>query len=287
MKRCQQKAVMAVSKRCRVGTINHYPVISQLGRYRIYSSIYMFLDTPMDIVNKAQFDIILYLFRRVTKTYPSKVPTQAAIPVRQPPTALPVVANAGAGELGGINIAEIFGDFDRRDPLLWNTQPLCNRSGFYQGFNVSPFEHPSQVFVNECLGHQHCMTVSECSKRIDKHVTPGLVEWFIIALYSVILILGLVGNGLVCFVVVRTSHMRTVVNIFIVNLAVADFLVLLVCLPPSVLADTTESWYLGDIMCKVVPFLQRQFDVTRNPIKLPGIQSLRDQNVPNLRFPSG
>ncbi|KAH3847378.1 orexin receptor type 2-like [Dreissena polymorpha] len=110
-------------------------------------------------------------------------------------------------------------------------------------------------YIEDCLGVR-CMTVEECSDHIKKHITPRLAEWFIIIIYIIIGFVGLVGNGLVCFVVIRTSHMRTVVNIFIVNLAVADFLVLLICLPPSVLADTTESWYMGDIMCRVVPFLQ-------------------------------
>lgn len=110
-------------------------------------------------------------------------------------------------------------------------------------------------YVKDCLKRE-CVPVSECTRHIEEHVTPGVIEWIIVILYSVIFFVGLLGNGLVCFVVIRVSYMRTVVNIFIVNLAVADFLVLLVCLPPSVLTDITESWYLGEVMCKMVPFLQ-------------------------------
>ncbi|XP_045159970.1 orexin receptor type 2-like [Mercenaria mercenaria] len=126
------------------------------------------------------------------------------------------------------------------------TQKLTNNS-----YNVNS----SDLYMEECLG-LICIPVVECTKYIEEHVTPGATEWVIISIYSVIFLVGLIGNGLVCFVVIRVSHMRTIVNIFIVNLAVADFLVLLICMPPSVLTDTTESWYLGDIMCKVVPFLQ-------------------------------
>jgi len=135
--------------------------------------------------------------------------------------------------------------------------PLCSGSLSSRGVNnETMYGQPTYAYVNECLGIQQCMTVEDCSERITRHVAPGAIEWFIIAIYIAIFLIGLLGNGLVCFVVVRTSHMRTVVNIFIVNLAIADFLVLLVCLPPSVLADTTESWYLGGVMCKVVIFLQ-------------------------------
>lgn len=50
--------------------------------------------------------------------------------------------------------------------------------------------------------------------------------------------------------------MRTVTNIFIVNLAVADFFVILLCLPPTVVWDVTETWFLGETLCKVVPYFQ-------------------------------
>ncbi|KAJ2940889.1 hypothetical protein O0L34_g10148 [Tuta absoluta] len=50
--------------------------------------------------------------------------------------------------------------------------------------------------------------------------------------------------------------MRTVTNYFIVNLAIADFMVLLFCLPPTVLWDVTETWFLGDTLCKVLLYFQ-------------------------------
>ena len=50
--------------------------------------------------------------------------------------------------------------------------------------------------------------------------------------------------------------MRTVTNYFIVNLALADFMVCLICLPPTVIGDVTETWYMGNVMCKIVQYLQ-------------------------------
>ena len=125
--------------------------------------------------------------------------------------------------------------------------------------NVTDKRH----YVNECLGLKQCMLVSNCTRMIEEFVCPRFSEWIIISIYCVIFCLGLLGNGLVCFVVLKVTYMRSVVNIFILNLAIADFLVLLICLPPSVLADTTESWYLGDAMCKVVLFLQVSYQHTR------------------------
>jgi 7 transmembrane receptor (rhodopsin family) len=64
-----------------------------------------------------------------------------------------------------------------------------------------------------------------------------------------------VGNALVCIAVYNPT-MRTVTNIFIVNLAVADFFVILFCLPPTVVWDVTETWFMGKAMCKVITYFQ-------------------------------
>lgn len=65
-----------------------------------------------------------------------------------------------------------------------------------------------------------------------------------------------IGNALVCLAVYTNHSMRTVTNIFIVNLAVADFFVILLCLPPTVVWDVTETWFLGEALCKVVIYFQ-------------------------------
>lgn len=77
-----------------------------------------------------------------------------------------------------------------------------------------------------------------------------------IILSAIVLVIGLVGNCLVCFAVWRNPRMRSATNIFLVNLAVADFLVILICLPPTMTEDITGIWYLGKEMCKIVKCLQ-------------------------------
>lgn len=53
---------------------------------------------------------------------------------------------------------------------------------------------------------------------------------FILA-YVLIFSLCMVGNILVCFIVLKNRQMRTVTNIFILNLAISDLLVGILCLP--------------------------------------------------------
>ena len=60
----------------------------------------------------------------------------------------------------------------------------------------------------------------------------------------------------VIIAVTTTKSMQSVTNIFIVNLAMADMLVMLFCAPPSVIWDVTSTWIFGDLMCRIVIYIQ-------------------------------
>lgn len=51
--------------------------------------------------------------------------------------------------------------------------------------------------------------------------------------YLFIFLLCMVGNGLVCLIVLENRRMRTVTNLFIFNLAVSDLLVGVFCIPTT------------------------------------------------------
>lgn len=78
----------------------------------------------------------------------------------------------------------------------------------------------------------------------------------LVVLHLSVFVSGLVGNALVCLSVYRNKSLQTVTNYYIVNLAVADFLVILICLPPTVYWDLTLTWNFGLILCKLVLYLQ-------------------------------
>ncbi|RLU17551.1 hypothetical protein DMN91_009787 [Ooceraea biroi] len=68
-------------------------------------------------------------------------------------------------------------------------------------------------------------------------------------LYSLVCIVGLLGNTLVIYVVLRFSKMQTVTNIYILNLAFADEC-FLIGIPFLVTTISLRSWIFGKIMCK-------------------------------------
>ncbi|XP_017074747.2 neuropeptide SIFamide receptor [Drosophila eugracilis] len=74
--------------------------------------------------------------------------------------------------------------------------------------------------------------------------------------YIMVFLVGLIGNSFVIAVVLRAPRMRTVTNYFIVNLAIADILVIVFCLPATLIGNIFVPWMLGWLMCKFVPYIQ-------------------------------
>ncbi|XP_037943985.1 neuropeptide SIFamide receptor-like [Teleopsis dalmanni] len=64
--------------------------------------------------------------------------------------------------------------------------------------------------------------------------------------YLVVFLVGLIGNSFVIAVVLRAPRMRTVTNYFIVNLAIADILVIVFCLPATLMSNIFLKRYLKD-----------------------------------------
>jgi somatostatin receptor 2 len=79
---------------------------------------------------------------------------------------------------------------------------------------------------------------------------PFLVLEFAKVLYAIVCMVGLVGNSLVIYVVLRFSKMQTVTNMYILNLALADEM-FLIGLPFLIVTLIFKQWIFGNLMCKI------------------------------------
>ncbi|XP_077665132.1 kappa-type opioid receptor isoform X2 [Eretmochelys imbricata] len=82
------------------------------------------------------------------------------------------------------------------------------------------------------------------------NISPA-IPIIITAVYSVVFVVGLVGNSLVMFVIIRYTKMKTATNIYIFNLAMADALVT-TTMPFQSTEYLMNSWPFGDVLCKIV-----------------------------------
>uniref|UniRef100_A0A8C9ZHL7 Neuropeptide Y receptor Y8b n=1 Tax=Sander lucioperca TaxID=283035 RepID=A0A8C9ZHL7_SANLU len=89
----------------------------------------------------------------------------------------------------------------------------------------------------------------ECSLSVSGNT-------FLIIAYSAVMAVGLIGNSCLVFVITRHKEMRNVTNIFIANLSCSDILMCIVCLPVTIIYTLMDHWILGEVLCKLTPFIE-------------------------------
>lgn len=112
---------------------------------------------------------------------------------------------------------------------------LNNTTSLNESILIS--ENPSKTYPQENVGE------SEQTKIVR------LIS------YAILFICGTFGNSMV-ILALRTPRMRTVTNVLIANLGLADLMVVLFNIPSVVTYAHLWYWPFGEVLCKVLPFLQ-------------------------------
>ena len=92
---------------------------------------------------------------------------------------------------------------------------------------------------------------------LERNFTENHPVYSVILLcfYVIIFTVGLIGNSMVLYVVIKHKAMRTTTNIFIACLSVSDLAICIFAVPFTPLAALLASWPLGLVMCKMVPYI--------------------------------
>jgi hypothetical protein len=76
------------------------------------------------------------------------------------------------------------------------------------------------------------------------------LTYYFVPIYTILFIIGTFGNGLVIISICRSSRLRTVTNTYLLNIAIADFLLLL-SVPFLIVTILANGWIFGNILCKM------------------------------------
>lgn len=95
----------------------------------------------------------------------------------------------------------------------------------------------------------------EFDYSFDRDQVEKIVVVVVPIFFGMIGILGLVGNSLVVIVVAANPTMRSTTNILIINLAVADLLFVILCIPFTATDFVLPFWPFGNFWCKMVQYL--------------------------------
>lgn len=73
---------------------------------------------------------------------------------------------------------------------------------------------------------------------------------------AVIFGVGVIGNMSVMCIVCHNFYMRSISNSLLASLALWDFSVLFLCLPLVLFHQLTGTWLLGQLSCRIIPYLE-------------------------------
>ncbi|CAI5444909.1 unnamed protein product [Caenorhabditis angaria] len=96
----------------------------------------------------------------------------------------------------------------------------------------------------------HAETSLQCSLRLSTE------HFVLIFTFCTIFLLSVIGNSLVLLVILKQRTMRSITNIYLMNLAASDMMLSVVCMPPTLISMIMNCWVFGAYMCKVFAYLQ-------------------------------
>lgn len=85
----------------------------------------------------------------------------------------------------------------------------------------------------------------------DMNRFERLIGILVPTLFAVIVVAGFIGNMVVVLVVSLYRRARTATSLLMLNLAVADIVFIIVCVPTTATRYALPVWQLGNLWCKV------------------------------------
>lgn len=125
---------------------------------------------------------------------------------------------------------------------------------------IAPLDGSSTTTTSISTSSTTSTTVSTLFSESDAEKSDimhsQIVQIFFYVLYTTVFVLGVFGNALVCYVVLRNRAMQTVTNIFITNLALSDILLCVLAVPFTPLYTFMGRWAFGRTLCHLVSYAQ-------------------------------
>uniref|UniRef100_A0A336LNY7 CSON009528 protein n=1 Tax=Culicoides sonorensis TaxID=179676 RepID=A0A336LNY7_CULSO len=132
------------------------------------------------------------------------------------------------------------GDFEDQFSSITNATSIINAEIYFNNLSF-----------NANYNHNNSTIIS---------IKPVVIEWnsikWLLTMYSIIFMLATIGNSLVILTLVQNKRMRTITNVYLLNLAISDLFLGVFCMPFTLVGMILRNFIFGEIMCKLLPYLQ-------------------------------
>ena len=125
------------------------------------------------------------------------------------------------------------------------------------GDNVTVhYSNVSDVMVLNSTSTTTGVTDSYPRHRVFQSPPLGTQDIVTIPIYSLVFVLSVVGNLLVIITLIQNKRMRTVTNVFLLNLSVSDLLLAVFCMPFTIVPVILKNFIFGPVVCVMIRYLQ-------------------------------
>ena len=121
---------------------------------------------------------------------------------------------------------------------------------------------PTKIAQTECNKNKQGFQYPVPQNEYGQFQIPAYTFALVTSFSSVIFLVGIVGNLVVMFIILRNRDMRNATSMCLLSLSAADMLVLCVCMPSALVEFYGKDvWYLGEILCEYKFLLNAQLGI--------------------------
>ena len=123
--------------------------------------------------------------------------------------------------------------------------------------NLTDYYFTASASASNNLTYLIQSTTKQAQQQNQQPSVPFYTIVISLIIYSLIFAIGFFGNAIVIFVVCCNKSLQHNTNYCLVNLSVADLLLITVCMPSAIVdLFAKEVWYFGYLLCKIIPWLE-------------------------------
>ncbi|CRL06314.1 CLUMA_CG018991, isoform A, partial [Clunio marinus] len=121
----------------------------------------------------------------------------------------------------------------------------------HDNINISNNESIFDKSLENFRFHNANIYLNDSGSAVQGPYRINFTDLIFVVVFCLLIVIVIIGNTLVILSVLTTRRLRTVTNLFVMSLAVADWLVGIFVMPPAVAYYLMGSWHLGWILCDI------------------------------------
>jgi hypothetical protein len=139
---------------------------------------------------------------------------------------------------------------------IWTGNVICDTPSEVEGMWWGVLEYGQCLEGNIQYHGDHNKPTYNYTENNDEY-NSGFLKLYEVPIYAVPFIFGTTGNVILLIIITSNKDMRTLPNMYILNLVISDIIYLTVLFFEAYANRISELWLYDDFMCRFLPFCRR------------------------------